>query len=195
MFTGIVQEIGRVKESDSSYISVEVEDSLRGLRIGDSIAVNGACLTVSSIGSGYFSVNTMPETLRRTNMRLLNPGAMVNLESALTLSSRLGGHLLQGHVDSTGTVVSIFQEVDAVLMEFQAPPEIMKYVVEKGFIAVDGVSLTVVGCDASTFTVSVVQYTLSNTNIGQWEEGELVNLEIDILAKYVEKFLSARDIN
>ena len=117
----------------------------------------------------------------------------VNLERALTPSDRLGGHILQGHIDDTARVASIEAEQGAILIKFESSASILKYVVEKGFIAVDGISLTVTNCDASTFGVSVVQYTLSNTNIGQWEEGELVNLEIDILAKYVEKLLSTRD--
>ena len=193
MFTGIVQEVGRVREFEGSSLAVEISESLERLRAGDSIAVNGACLTVKDIGSGYFSVDTMPETLRRTNMGLLSPGAMVNLEGALTLSSPLGGHLLQGHVDAIGTLVSITPEADALLITFQAPPQVMKYVVEKGFIAVDGISLTVMDCDASTFTVSVVQYTRDNTNLGQRKPGDVVNLEVDILAKYVEKLLSLKE--
>ncbi|MBI2855879.1 MAG: riboflavin synthase [Chloroflexi bacterium] len=193
MFTGIVQEVGRTKVLDGSSLAVEANASLEGLRLGDSIAVNGACLTVTDLGPGYFSVDTMPETLRRTNLGLLSPGAMVNLENALTLSSPLGGHLLQGHVDATGSVVSIAPEGDALLMTFHAPPQVMRYVVEKGFIAVDGVSLTVAGCDASTFTVSVVQYTRDNTNLGQRRSGDVVNLEVDILAKYVEKLLPPKE--
>ena len=193
MFTGIVQEIGKTRENDNSSLTVEATTSLDGLREGDSIAVNGTCLTVNEIGSGYFSVDTMPETLRRTSLGLLKPGTPVNLEKALTLSSPLGGHFTQGHVDDTGTLASMQQEGNALLMKFRASPHVMKYVVEKGFIAVDGISLTVVECDTATFVISVVKYTLEHTNLGHRKLGDVVNLEVDILAKYVEKLLSTRE--
>ena len=193
MFTGIIQELGKAREKDTSSLSVEATVSLQGLVEGDSIAVNGTCLTVKDIGERYFSVDTMPETLRRTNLALLKPGNQVNLERALILSSPLGGHFTQGHVDATGTLASIQQEGDALLMKFHAPPQVLKYVVEKGFIAVDGISLTVVECDTANFVVSVVKYTLEHTNLGRREPGDVVNLEVDILAKYVEKLLSARE--
>ena len=192
MFTGIVQELGKTRDADGSTLTIEAETSMDGLRVGDSIAVNGACLTVKTMGQGFFSADTMPETLRRTNLGLLMPRSPVNLEKALTLSSPLGGHLTQGHVDATGTLLSKEQEGEALLMRFQAPPQVMKYVVEKGFIAVDGISLTVMAHDDSTFTVSVVEYTRENTTLGHRESGGVVNLEVDILAKYVEKLLSAR---
>ena len=192
MFTGIVQEVGRAKENDGSSLIIEAAASLEGLKLGDSIAVNGTCLTVTSLEEGSFSVDTMPETLRRTNLGLLTPGAPVNLEQALTLSTPLGGHITQGHVDATGSLVSTDPESDALMMRFEAPPQVMKYVVEKGFIAVDGISLTVVEWDESSFTVSVVKYTQDNTNLGVRKPGDVVNLEVDILAKYAEKLLAAR---
>ena len=192
MFTGIVQEVGRAKENDGSSLIIEAAASLDGLKLGDSIAVNGTCLTVTSLEEGSFSVDTMPETLRRTNLGLLTPGAPVNLEQALTLSTPLGGHITQGHVDATGSLVSTDPESDALMMRFEAPPQVMKYVVEKGFIAVDGISLTVVEWDESSFTVSVVKYTQDNTNLGGRKPGDVVNLEVDILAKYAEKLLAAR---
>jgi riboflavin synthase len=192
MFTGIVQEIGRAKENGGSSLIIEAAASLDGLKLGDSIAVNGTCLTVMAMDEGSFSVDTMPETLRRTNLGLLTPGAPVNLEQALTLSTPLGGHITQGHVDATGSLVSTDPEGDALMMRFEAPPQVMKYVVEKGFIAVDGISLTVVEWDESSFTVSVVRYTQDNTNLGVRKPGDVVNLEVDILAKYAEKLLAAR---
>ena len=192
MFTGIVQEIGRAKENGGSFLTIEAAASLDGLKLGDSIAVNGTCLTVAFLEEGSFSVDTMPETLRRTNLGLLTPGAPVNLEQALTLSTPLGGHITQGHVDATGSLVSTDPEGDALMMRFEAPPQVMKYVVEKGFIAVDGISLTVVEWDESSFTVSVVKYTQDNTNLGVRKPGDVVNLEVDILAKYAEKLLAAR---
>jgi riboflavin synthase len=195
MFTGIVQELGKTKEANGSSLTIEATTSMDGLREGDSIAVNGACLTVKTMGQGHFSADTMPETLRRTNLGLLKPGSPVNLEKALTLSSPLGGHLTQGHVDATGTLLSKEQEGEALLMRFQAPPQVMKYVVEKGFIAVDGISLTVMAHDVETFTVSVVEYTRENTTLGHRGPGDVVNLEVDILAKYVEKLLSARGVS
>ena len=192
MFTGIVQEVGRAKENGGSSLIIEATASLDGLKLGDSIAVNGTCLTVMAMDEGSFSVDTMPETLRRTNLGLLTPGAAVNLEQALTLSTPLGGHITQGHVDATGSLVSTDPEGDALMMRFEAPPQVMKYVVEKGFIAVDGISLTVVEWDESSFTVSVVRYTQDNTNLGVRKPGDVVNLEVDILAKYAEKLLAAR---
>ena len=192
MFTGIVQEVGRARENDGSSLSIEAAASMDGLKLGDSIAVNGTCLTVKSLEEGGFSVDTMPETLRRTNLGLLTPGAPVNLEQALTLSAPLGGHITQGHVDATGALASVTPEGDALMMRFEAPPQVMRYVVEKGFIAVDGISLTVVEWDESSFTVSVVKYTQDNTNLGRRKPGDVVNLEVDILAKYAEKLLAAR---
>ena len=192
MFTGIVQEVGRARENDGSSLSIEAAASLEGLNLGDSIAVNGTCLTVKALEDGGFSVDTMPETLRRTNIGLLGPGSPVNLEKALTLSTPLGGHITQGHVDATGALVSIESEGDALIMRFEAPAQVMKYVVEKGFIAVDGISLTVVDWDESSFSVSVVRYTQDNTNLGVRKPGDVVNLEVDILAKYAEKLLSDR---
>lgn len=189
MFTGIIQELGTINVSTGSYISIGAISSLTGLHLGDSVSVNGVCLTVSHIGNNQFSADTMPETLRRSNLGLLSPNDPVNLEKALTLNAPIGGHLIQGHVDATGTLLSIEEESDAVLLEFQAPPEIMKYVVWKGFICVDGISLTVIDNDSATFSVSVVQYTRQNTTLGSARLGSTVNLEVDILAKYVEKLL------
>ena len=192
MFTGIVQEVGRLRERDATGMVVAAQATLAGLRNGDSIAVNGACLTVTATGEGWFTVDTMPETLRRTNLGSLRPGDPVNLEPALTLSTPLGGHVTQGHVDATGSLMDAQPEGEAVLMRFSLPPQLARYVVEKGFIAVDGVSLTVVECDDESFLVSVVEYTLEHTNLGHRSPGDPVNLEVDILAKYVEKLLSAQ---
>ena len=192
MFTGIVQEVGRLREMDGLGMKVEAETTLAGLRDGDSVSVNGACLTVTARGEGWFSVDTMPETLRRTNLGSLKPGDPVNLEPALTLNTPLGGHITQGHVDATGSLVDAQPEGEAVLMGFSMPQRLARYVVEKGFIAVDGVSLTVVECDEESFLVSVVEYTLKHTNLGHLSPGDPVNLEVDILAKYVERLLLPR---
>ena len=146
-------------------------------------------MTVNNVGEDWFSVDTMPETIKRTNLGQLMVGSFVNLERALTLNTPLGGHIIQGHVDGIGGVHSIIKDENAVIMEFSAPARIIKYIVEKGFISVDGISLTVVRVTESTFSVSVVKYTLNNTTLGISEEGNPVNIEVDILAKYVEKLL------
>ena len=171
---------------------VSASSVLQGTRLGDSIAVNGTCLTVSAMNSGSFSVDVMPETLKRTNLGQLRPGSSVNLERALMVGGRVGGHLVQGHVDATGTVASLVPEGKAVIGKVTAPPEVLRYVVEKGFIAVDGVSLTVIGYDKSSFSVSLVGYTLKSTVLGSRKVGDQVNLEVDIIAKYVEKLREGR---
>ena len=157
------------------------------MQTGGSIAVNGVCLTVTVFDSKSFSVDVMPETLRRTNLGLLRTGDRVNLERPLALGGELGGHLVQGHVDDTGRVVSVTREGEAVLIRFEAPPEVMRFIVPKGFMAVDGVSLTVAGKDTGSFWVSIVDYTRQHTILGSQKVGDMVNLEVDIIAKYVEQ--------
>jgi riboflavin synthase len=192
LFTGIVEEVGTVKSIGSGRLVVSASVVLEGTRLGDSIAVNGACLTVNALEAGSFSVNVMPETLKRTNLGQLRPGSRVNLERALLVGGRVGGHLVQGHVDATGKVLSLVPEGGAVIARFAAAPEVLRYVVEKGFIAVDGVSLTVVGYDRSSFSTSLVGYTLDNTVFAGRKVGDQVNLEVDIMAKYVEKLREGR---
>lgn len=187
MFTGIVEEVGKVKAVRPGQITIHATKVLEGTKLGDSMAVNGACLTVSALDTGSFTVGVMPETLRRTNLGLLRSGSRVNLERPLAMGERIGGHLVQGHVDATGRVISLLPEAGAVMAKYAAPPEIMRYIVEKGFIAVDGVSLTIVSLDATSFTVSLVAYTLGHTLLGGRHPGDPVNLEVDILAKYVER--------
>ena len=186
MFTGITEELGKVNLIQPNKIVIKARKVLEGTGIGDSISINGACLTVVEFGSNYFSVEVVPETLRRTNLGLLKVGDEVNLERPLALGGRLGGHLVQGHVDERGKLVSLKPEGDAVIMRFQAPREVMRYVVVKGFIAVDGISLTVVERDDTSFTVSVIPHTRENTTLGKKHAGDMVNLEVDIIAKYVE---------
>ncbi len=192
MFTGIVEEVGTVKSIGSGKLAVSASVVLQGTRLGDSIAVNGTCLTVSALDSASFSVDVMPETLKRTNLGQLRTGSSVNLERALMVGGRVGGHLVQGHVDATGMVASLLPEGKAVVARFSAPPEVLRYVVEKGFIAVDGVSLTVVGYDKISFSVSLVGYTLESTVLGSRKVRDQVNLEVDIIAKYVEKLREGR---
>ncbi len=186
MFTGIVEEIGRVKSIQSGQLVISAERVLEGIKLGDSIALNGACLTVTSIGSDSFSVDVMPETLRHTNLGM-HPGEPLNLERALQVGGRLGGHLIQGHVDATGRVSSVVLEETAFIVTFAAPPEVVRYIVPRGFIAVDGVSLTVIDCDTTSFKVSLVAYTQQHTTLGRKKPGDLVNLEVDIVAKYIER--------
>ena len=187
MFTGIVEEIGSVKSLQAGRLTIAADSVLKGTKLGDSINVNGACLTVTAISGNTFSIDIMPETLRRTNLGALRPGDAVNLERALPADGRFGGHFVQGHVDGTGKVSSVFPEGEALLVKIAAPPDIMRYMVEKGFIAVDGVSLTVTGCDAASFSVSLVAFTRQHTTLGHKKPGDVVNLEVDIIAKYVER--------
>lgn len=189
MFTGIVEEIGRLKEFSGGRLTISARKVLAGTNLGDSLSVNGACLTVTLLSKDSFTVEVMTETLRRTNLGQLRQGDPINLERALTLSGRLGGHLVQGHVDGIGQLLSLTPESGAILARFSAPRELGRYIVEKGFIAVDGVSLTVVSCNTATFTVSLVGFTQQKTNMGTKNIGSAVNLEVDIVAKYIEKLL------
>jgi riboflavin synthase len=189
MFSGIVEEVGHVWETSSSSLTIAASVVLGQTALGDSIAVNGACLTVARLGNGWFGADVMPETLRRTNLGQLRARDAVNLERSLTLASRLGGHVVQGHVDGTGTVRAVEAEGDATLVTIDAAPSLMRYIVEKGYIAVDGASLTVVDHSPTAFRVSLVRYTLEHTIFGRWSAAQAVNLEIDILAKYVERLL------
>jgi riboflavin synthase len=193
MFTGIVEEVGRINSVRPGRITVSATKVLQGMKLGDSLAINGACLTISALDANSFSVDIMPETLRRTNLGLLRPGSEVNLERPLVIGGRLGGHLVQGHIDATGRVFSLVPEERALIARYAAPQEITHYVVEKGFIAVDGVSLTVISCDTTSFSVSLVTYTLEHTILGSKRPGDLVNLEVDIIAKYLEKVKERRD--
>jgi len=192
MFTGIVEEIGVVRAIRPGQLAISARAVLQGTRPGDSICVNGACLTVTALDGGSFSVDVMPETLRRTNLGGLRAGDRVNLERPLAAGGRLGGHFVQGHVDATGRVLSLTPEEGAVLARFEAPPAVMRYIVDKGFIAVDGVSLTVVEHDATYFAVSLVAYTREHTTLGSRGVGDLVNLEVDTIAKYVERLHPGR---
>ena len=187
MFTGIVEELGTVRDVQPNRLVINASTVMDDLKVSDSICVNGACLTVTRRDKNSFSVDVVPETLRRTNLGGLSGGDRVNLERSLAVGGRYGGHIVQGHVDATGTVESVTNEGEAFLMKFQAPASVLRYVVEKGFIAVDGTSLTVVNCDSQSFVVTIVPYTRGNTILGARKVGDLVNLEVDIIAKYVER--------
>jgi riboflavin synthase len=192
MFTGIVEEIGIVRGVSRGRLTVEAKKALDGTESGDSIAVNGVCLTVTSIGKDNFSVDVMPETVRRTNLGRLHYGNPVNLERAMLAEGRFGGHFVQGHVDDVGKVLSLQTEKEAIIARISTPAHLVPYVVDKGFIAVDGVSLTVIECDDFSFLVSLVTYTREHTTLGNIRAGDVVNLEVDIIAKYVER-LKGRD--
>ncbi len=188
MFTGIVEEIGSVSRAGSGGLAIAAKRVLEGLAPGDSLAVNGVCLTVTRFDAASFSVSVMPETRQRTNLGDLRAGDRVNLERALAFGGKLGGHLVQGHIDDVGRLVSVSPDGEALAVSVAAPSQVMGYIVPQGFIAVDGVSLTVVSRETGSFRVSLVGYTRDNTTLGGRRAGESVNLEIDIIAKYVAQF-------
>jgi riboflavin synthase len=188
MFTGIIQETGSTVSLEAGKLRIAAGDILKGVAPGGSIAVNGVCLTVTTLDGKSFSVDVMPETLSKTNLGLLRSGDRVNLERPLALGGELGGHLVQGHIDGTGKIASIVPEGEAVLVKFETTPETMRYIVLKGFIAVDGISLTVTTRDARTFGASIVDYTRRHTTLADKKASDTVNLEADIIGKYVEQF-------
>ncbi len=202
MFTGIIEEIGSVilvaRGDDSFDITIGADTVVGGSRSGDgmavantrpgdSIAVDGTCLTVTALTNSTFKVGLAPETLSRTTLGSLRQGDSVNLERSLTPTSRMGGHFVQGHIDGTGTILEVRPDDDSLWFEIQLDPRHMKYVVPKGFIAVDGISLTVVDALDDRFTVMLVAYTQQHATLGRKQAGDRVNIEVDILAKYVEK--------
>jgi riboflavin synthase len=193
MFTGLVEATAQVRsvEPDGDGVRLEVETPLAAeLEHGDSIAVNGVCLTAVEPDGGRFRADVMAETLRRSSLGPLGAGDEVNVELALRAGDRLGGHMVQGHVDDTGTVESVVEEGFARVVRIAADPELLRYVVEKGSIAVDGVSLTVASVDDTGFSVSLIPETLERTTLGRAAPGGVVNLEVDVLAKYVEKLVN-----
>lgn len=201
MFTGIVEELGRIEAlehvGDAVRLTVHGPVVLADVRTGDSIAVNGCCLTVADIGAqtptSTFTADVMAETLTRTSLGALVPGARVNLERAVTPTTRLGGHLVQGHVDGTGVIRTRTPSAHWEVVEVGIPAELARYVVEKGSICVDGVSLTVVSAGSESVTVSLIPETLARTTLGIKRPGEPVNLEVDIIAKYVERLFPHPD--
>ena len=193
MFTGIIEELGSVSNikllQDSAELSINATKVLEGTQIGDSIAVNGVCLTVIHSSIREFTVDVMSETLAKTSLAHLKPGSKVNLERALQLSTRLGGHLVSGHVDGVGTIKRITSVGIASVYEISITPPLIPYILAKGSIAVDGISLTVVQVDSSSFSVSLIPHTFAQTTLGQKKVGDKVNLETDIIGKYVASFL------
>jgi riboflavin synthase len=197
MFTGIVEELGTITSvhwhsDDAAIVRVRGDVVTADAHPGDSIAVNGVCLTVVDVSSGEFTADVMRETLVRTSLRSAAPGVAVNLERAVTPSTRLGGHIVQGHVDGVGEVISREPTEHWELVRISVPPALRRYIVEKGSITVDGVSLTVATLDDTSFTVSLIPTTLSVTTLGHRVPGDIVNLEVDVLAKYVESLINGR---
>lgn len=194
MFTGLVEELGKVRKldlhKDSARLSIEAEKVLTDAQIGDSIAVNGVCLTVTEMHQGYFSVDIMHETLIKTNLHELKHLSRVNLERALQLNTRLGGHLVSGHVDGIATIASINNIGIANVYKISTLPAITSFLIPKGSIAVDGISLTIIDVENDFFTISLIPHTSKNTTLGFKTIGATVNLETDILGKYVAKFMN-----
>ncbi len=194
MFTGIVEETGTIRAirqgAHSARLTVGAAHILPGLKIGDSVAVNGVCLTAVSIGADSFTADVMHETLNRSTLGALVPGSPVNLERAMPADGRFGGHIVSGHIDAVGTVASTRQDDVAVWYTIEAPPDVLRYVVEKGSIAIDGISLTVAAVTSRSFSVSVIPHTASVTILGGKRPWDKVNLEADIIGKYVERLLS-----
>ena len=194
MFTGIIEEIGTIRQirkgRQSAVLEITANTELEGLRVGDSIAVNGVCLTVVSFDNTGFSADVMHETLNRSSLAVLQSGSHVNLERALPVNGRLGGHIVAGHVDGTGTIAERRKDDTAIWYKIQAGHTVLRQVVEKGSIAIDGISLTVAAVTDRDFSVSVIPHTAQVTVLGEKKVGDLVNLETDILGKYVEKLLA-----
>ena len=197
MFTGIVEELGTIRSirrgAASAVLSIGAEAVLSDLRIGDSVAVNGVCLTATGVDGSGFTADVMHETLRRSSLGALGPGSRVNLERAMAADGRFGGHIVSGHIDGTGTIAERRRDDNAVWYTVRTPPELLRYIVEKGSIAIDGISLTVASVEADRFSVSVIPHTAAVTALGAKGLGDVVNLETDIIGKYVEKLLRPAD--
>lgn len=199
MFTGIIEEMGIVKSIKSKVITIEANKIFDDLKLGDSVAVNGTCLTVSSFegktSPKIFNADITSETLSRTNLGDLKSGFKVNLERALTLNGRLGGHIVSGHIDGVGIIKNISKNAEDIELTIEVPPNLIKYIIEKGSVAVDGISLTVAKVNKNYFSVAIIPHTLKETILYYKKAGDKVNIENDIIGKYVEKLLSFNNIN
>jgi len=193
MFTGIIEEKGTIqgisRGAKSSKLTIQGKVIFGDLKLGDSVAVNGVCLTVSDFAEKTFMADVMFETLKRSSIGELKVGSHVNLERAMPANGRFGGHIVSGHIDGTGTISAIKKEDNAILYTIKTPESIMKYIVEKGSIAIDGISLTIAGIGADNFTVSIIPHTAKETTLSEKAIGDIVNLENDVIGKYVEKLL------
>lgn len=194
MFTGLIEEIGRIKKisnnGHSAQLIIQANKVIDDIHLGDSISTNGVCLTVVAFGKDYFVVDVMPETMHRSNFVELKPGSPVNLERAMKLGQRFGGHIVSGHIDGVGMIMGMQLEDNSTLVTIKAPPEIMKYIIMKGSIAIDGISLTVSEVDEKTFKISIIPLTKNETTLLQKQIGDTVNLECDVVGKYIEKFIT-----
>ncbi|WIH87290.1 riboflavin synthase [Brachyspira pilosicoli] len=195
MFTGIVEEIGTVKSVQSKVITIEASKIFDDLHLGDSVAVNGTCLTVSSFDNKIFNADVTQETLNRTNLGSLKNGSKVNLERAMTLSGRFGGHIVSGHIDGVGSIKSMKKDDNAIILTIEVSKHLMKYIVEKGSVAVDGISLTVASLTDNSFSIAVIPHTLKETVLYYKKEGDKVNIENDVIGKYVERLLTFKEDN
>ncbi|MFN8534032.1 MAG: riboflavin synthase [Dehalococcoidia bacterium] len=193
MFSGIVEELGRVDQRADDALTIQATTVLGGIHVGDSIAVNGACLTVVQFGDDWFRAEVVPETWQRTNLGDTVVGSPVNLERSLAAGGRVGGHFVQGHVDGTAEVIALTPAGNEIGVRFRVGPAIARYIVAKGFVAIDGVSLTVVEAGGDWFTIALIPHTRAVTTLGNRRVGDRVNVEVDILGKYVERFVQARD--
>ena len=193
MFTGIIEEVGKIKNisktSSGILLTISADKVLRDCNIGDSIAVNGICLTVTKFDNDSFTVDVMNETVRKTTLHKLTQNSYVNLERAMLANSRFGGHIVSGHIDGTGIISAIKKDGIAFIYKINTTKEITKYIINKGSITIDGISLTVVSLSDTNFTVSIIPHTMTVTNLGKKKIGDMVNLENDCIAKYVEKML------
>ncbi|MBA2396738.1 MAG: riboflavin synthase [Ktedonobacteraceae bacterium] len=192
MFSGIVEEIGVLKQIEPTGLVIKSHLVLQDGEVKESIAVDGICLTLTELGTDWFRVDTMPETLRRTRLGSLQVGAEVNLERSLAANGRIGGHMVQGHIEATSSVLTIKEDGMAQYVEIELPDILRPYVVSKGFIAINGVSLTVVECMQERFSIALIPYTQQHTNLGHLQIGTLLNLETDIIGRYVVQFLQQR---
>ncbi len=195
MFTGIIEEVGRLRSLGGGTIDIEASKVLSDAHIGDSICVNGICLTVTSFTPDHFTADVMPETVRRTSLAELTPGSLVNLERALLPTTRLGGHIVSGHIDGTGKILSLRAEGNALLLQVGAGPDILRGIVEKGSVALDGISLTVAAVTEADFTVSLIPHTREVTNLREKRLGDLLDIETDILGKYAMKLMRGQSID
>ena len=197
MFTGIIEEVGVIKNikmgAKSAVITIQANTVMEDIHLGDSIAMNGVCLTVTSFDKNSYSVYVMHETLRRTNLGALKGGSRVNLERAMAADGRFGGHIVAGHVDGTGVITSMKQDDNAVWIDIETDASVLKYIVEKGSITIDGISLTVAQVDSRSFAVSVIPHTGMHTTLLEKKPGDSVNLETDMIGKYVEKLLGYQE--
>jgi riboflavin synthase len=193
VFSGIIEDVGTVQARSSGRIEIVPRTPFANLEIGESIAVNGACLTVAAVSGDGFVADVMPETLQRTTLGQLGDGATVNLERALRFGDRVGGHMVSGHIDATGIVTGLREDANARWVTIATPGDLIDLVSEKGCIAVDGISLTIVDVFEAAFTVSLIPVTLSATVAGAWRVATTVNLEVDLIARYVARTLAARD--